>query len=166
MLTTPWKKVLLDLWEHRMRTLIVEFKSLTSAQQRDRLEKLLAPAFPGPELRKELDDFVNLHLDIITNLTPETYDALVKGNSSELDPLTPEKIKAFTLRNDEAVKQVQSVYWLAMRWLSPGISPQKAATLYRALTTPGIEGIARQRLDLELRAKLLIVAMQKGSSFD
>jgi putative ABC transport system permease protein len=23
MLTTPWKKVLLDLWEHRMRTLIV-----------------------------------------------------------------------------------------------------------------------------------------------
>ena len=23
MLTTPWKKVLIDLWEHRMRTLIV-----------------------------------------------------------------------------------------------------------------------------------------------
>ena len=150
----------------RMRTQIVEFKSLTPAQQRDRLEKLLAPAFPGPELRKELDDFVNLHLDIITNLTPETYDALVKGISSELDPLTPEKIKAFTSRNDEAIKQVRSVYWLATRWLSPGISPQKATTLYRALTTPGLEGLARQRLDLELRSKLLIVAMQKGSSFD
>jgi hypothetical protein len=150
----------------RMRTQIVEFKSLTPAQQRDRLEKLLAPAFPGPELRKELDDFVNLHLDIITNLTPETYDALVKGISSELDPLTPEKIKAFTSRNDEAIKQVQSVYWLAMRWLSPGISPQKAATLYRVLMAPGISGIARQRLDLELKAKLLLVAMQKGSSFD
>jgi len=152
--------------KNRMRTLIVEFKSLTPAQQRDRLEKLLAPAFPGPELRKELDDFVNLHLDIITNLTPETYDALVKGISSELDPLTPEKIKAFTSRNDEAVKQVQSVYWLAMRWLSLGISPQKAVTLYRVLMAPGIAGIARQRLDLELRAKLLIAAMQKGSSFD
>jgi hypothetical protein len=153
--------------KNRMRTLIVEFKSLTSAQQRDRLEKLLAPAFPGPELRKELDDFVNLHLDIITNLTPETYDALVKGISSELDPLTPEKIKAFTLRNDEAVKQVRAE---ANRPTYPtypaAISPQKAATLYRALTTPGIESIARGTLDVELRAKLLIVAMRKGEAFD
>ncbi|NBV52834.1 MAG: hypothetical protein EBR83_04790 [Verrucomicrobia bacterium] len=153
--------------KNRMRTLIVEFKSLTSAQQRDRLEKLLAPAFPGPELRKELDDFVNLHLDIITNLTPETYDALVKGISSELDPLTPEKIKAFTLRNDEAIKQVRAE---ANRPTDPtypaAISPQKAATLYRALTTPGIESIARGTLDVELRAKLLIVAMRKGEAFD
>lgn len=153
--------------KNRMRTMIVEFKSLTPAQQRDRLEKLLAPAFPGPELRKELDDFVNLHLDIILNLTPETYDALVKGISSELDPLTPEKIKAFTSRNVEAVKQVRAE---ASRPTDPthpaAISPQKAATLYRALTTPGIEGIARGTLDVELRAKLLIVAMRKGAAFD
>jgi hypothetical protein len=152
--------------KNRMRTMIVEFKSLTHAQQRDRLEKLLAPAFPGPEYKKEREDFVNLHLDIITNLTPETYDALVKGISGELDPLTPEKIKAFTLRNDEAIEKVQSVYWLATRWLSLGISTQKAATLYRILTSPGIAGLARQRLDLELKAKLLVVAMQKGASFD
>jgi hypothetical protein len=152
--------------KNRMRTMIVEFKSLTHAQQRDRLEKLLAPAFPGPEYKKEREDFVNMHLDIITNLTPETYDALVKGISGELDPLTPEKIKAFTLRNDEAIEKVQSVYWLATRWLSLGISTQKAATLYRILTSPGIAGLARQRLDLELKAKLLVVAMQKGASFD
>ena len=153
--------------KNRMRSMIVEFKSLTHAQQRDRLEKLLAPAFPGPEYKKEREDFVNMHLDIITNLTTETYDALVKGISSELDPLTPEKIKAFTSRNDEAVEQVRAE---AIRPTDPAhpavISTQKAATLYRALTTPGIAGIARQRLDLELKAKLLIVAMQKGSSFD
>jgi hypothetical protein len=153
--------------KNRMRTMIVEFKSLTHAQQRDRVEKLLAPAFPGPEYKKEREDFVNMHLDIITNLTTETYDALVKGISSELDPLTPEKIKAFTSRNDEAVEQVRAE---AIRPTDPAhpavISTQKAATLYRALTTPGVAGIARQRLDLELKAKLLIVAMQKGTSFD
>lgn len=152
--------------KHRMRTMIKEFKSMTPTQQRERLNEILDGAFPGPEYQKEQSDFVNMQLDIITNLTPETYDALVKGISSELDPLTPEKIKAFTSRNDEAIKQVQSVYWLATRWLSLGISTQKAATLYRAMTTPGIAGIARQRLDLDLKAKLLVVAMQKGSSFD
>jgi hypothetical protein len=145
----------------RMRTMIVDFKSLTPAQQRDRLEKLWAPAFPGSEYRKEWDEFLNLHLDIITNLTPETYDAVVKGISSELDPLTPEKIGAFTLRSDEVEKQVR-----AEATRPAVISPQKAATLYRALMTTGFAGIARERLDLDLKAKLVIVAMQKGSSFD
>ncbi len=151
----------------RMRTMIVEFKSLTPAQQRDRLEKLLAPAFPGPEYRKEREDIVNLYLDIITNLTPETYDALAKGISSELDPLTAERVQAFTSRNDEAVKQVQAEVTRPTDPAHPAeISTQKAATLYRVLVTPGLAGIARQRLDLELKAKLLSVAMQKGVSFD
>ena len=90
----------------RMRNMIVEFKSLTPAQQRERLGKHLSPAFPGPEFRKEREEFITLHLDIISNLTPETWDKLVKDLASELTPLTKEKIAAFASRNADAKQRL------------------------------------------------------------
>jgi hypothetical protein len=151
----------------RMRTMIVEFKSLTPAQQRERLGKHLSPAFPGPELRKEREDFINLHLDIISNLTTETWDKLVKDSADELTPLTKEKIAAFASRNADAKKRLTAETSQSADKAHPRLAgEERAQVLYRVLMGPGAEGVARSRLNQDLKAKLLIVAMQKGTAFD
>ena len=153
--------------KHRMRTMIKEFKSMTPTQQRERLNEILDGAFPGPEYQKEQSDFVNLYLDIILNLTPETWDIFIVKYSSELDPLTPEKLKDFTSRNADVLKKARAGATQPTNPAHPSLAgKEKAESLYRRLMASGVEGVARQRLDLELRAKLLIVAMQKGASFD
>ena len=151
----------------RMRTMILEFKSLTPAQQRERLGKNLSPAFPGPELRKEREEFINLHLDIISNLTPETWDKLVKDSADELTPLTKEKIAAFASRNADAKKRLEAEKSQPADKAHPRlVGEERAKVLYRVLLGPAAEGVGRSRLNQDLKAKLLIEAMRKGAAFD
>jgi hypothetical protein len=42
-------------------------------------------------------------------------------------------------------------------------SEQKAESLYRVIMGPGITGVASSQLNLELKAKLLTLAMRKGA---
>jgi single-stranded DNA-specific DHH superfamily exonuclease len=96
---------------------------------------------------------------LIANLTIESWDALLARMATELTPLNTEKIKAFATRNAEAMKQVE-----AEEAKPTAPSEQKAEFLYRVIMGPGIAGVARSRLNLELKDKLLTLAMRKGTT--
>jgi hypothetical protein len=140
----------------RIRTLITTFKPLTPAQQQEQIEKIV-----GPWLGMENERKVRAprYLALISCLTVESWDALLDGISAELDPLTNEKLKAFAARNAAAVKLVE-----AEEAKPAAPSAQKAEALYRVLLGEAIEGIARSRLNLELKDKLLTLAMRKGTT--
>ena len=140
----------------RIRTLITTFKPLTPAQQQEQIEKIV-----GPWLGMENERKVRAprYLALISCLTVESWDALLDGISAELAPLTNEKLKAFAARNAAAVKLVE-----AEEAKPAAPSAQKAEAFYRVLMGPGIEGVARSRLNLELKDKLLTLAMRKGTT--
>jgi hypothetical protein len=96
---------------------------------------------------------------LIANLTIESWDALLARMATELTPLNTDKIKAFTARNAEAMKQVD-----AEETKPTAPSEQKAEAFYRVLIGPGIAGVASSHLNLELKAKLLTLAMRKGAA--
>jgi len=140
----------------RTRTLITTFKPLTDAQRQEQIEKSVGP-WLGTD--KEGKIRTRRYLALISSLTVESWDALLDGISAELDPLTNEKLKAFAARNAAAVKLVE-----AEEAKPAAPSAQKAEALYRVLLGEAIEGIARSRLNLELKAKLLTLAMRKGTT--
>ena len=70
-------------------------------------------------------------------------------------------MQAFTSRNTTALKFIEAE---EAKPTAPSV--QKAEALYRVLLGPGIVGVAQSRWDLELKAKLLIIGMQKGWTFD
>ena len=142
----------------RIRTLITTFKPLTPAQQQAQIEKLAGPWLGMDDERKVR---TRRYLALISSLTVESWDALLDGISAELAPLTTEKLKAFAARNAAAVKLVE-----AEEAKPAAPAAQKAEALYRVIMGPGIEGIARSRLNLELKDKLLVLAMRKGTAFD
>jgi hypothetical protein len=98
---------------------------------------------------------------LISSLTVESWDLLHDRISAEFEPLNLEKTRAFAARNADALKFVEAE---EVKPTAPSV--QKAEALYRVLMGPGIVGVARHRWDLELKAKLLIIAMQKGWTFD
>ena len=158
-LRTAWRQDDGALPENtRIRTLITTFKPLTPAQQREQIEK-----HAGPWLGMDKERAVRTHryLALISGLTVETWDALLDGLSAELEPLNAEKIQAFAARNAAALKLVEAA---EAKPAAPSVL--KAEALYRALMGAGIEGVARSRLNLELKDKLLAVAMRKGAAFD
>jgi hypothetical protein len=140
----------------RIRTLITTFKSLTPAQQKEHIEKL-----GGDCLGKDQEGQVRArrYQALIANLTIESWDALLARMATELTPLNTDKIKAFTARNAEAMKQVD-----AEETKPTAPSEQKAEAFYRVLIGPGIAGVASSHLNLELKAKLLTLAMRKGAA--
>jgi hypothetical protein len=140
----------------RIRTLITAFKPLTPAQQKEHIEKL-----GGDWLGKDQEGQARARRfqDMIANLTIESWDALLARMAAELTPLDTEKIKAFSARNAEALKRVE-----AEEAKPTAPSEQKAASLYRVIIGPGIAGVASSQLNLELKAKLLTLAMRKGTA--
>jgi len=140
----------------RIRTLITTFKSLTPAQQKEHIEKLGGDCL-GKDQEGQVRD--RRYQALIANLTIESWDALLARMATELTPLNMEKIKAFAARNAEAMKQIE-----AEEAKPTALSEQKAESLYRVIMGPGITGIARSRLNLELKAKLLTLAMRKGTA--
>ena len=140
----------------RIRTLITTFKPLTPAQQKEHIEKL-----GGDCLGKDQEGQVRArrYQTLIANLTTESWDALLARMATELTPLNTEKIKAFATRNAEAMKQVE-----AEEAKPTAPSEQKAEFLYRVIMGPGIAGVASSQLNLELKAKLLALAMRKGTA--
>jgi len=140
----------------RIRTLITAFKPLTPAQQKEHIDKL-----GGDWLGKDQEGQVRARRfqSLIANLTIESWDALLARMAAELEPLNTEKIKAFAARNAEALKRVE-----AEETKPAAPSEQKAETNYRVLIGPGIAGVASSQLNLELKAKLLTLAMRKGTA--
>jgi hypothetical protein len=140
----------------RIRTLITTFKPLTPAQQKEHIEKL-----GGDWLGKDQEGQVRARRfqAMIANLTIESWDALLARTAAEFEPLNTEKIKAFATRNAEAMKQVE-----AEEAKPTAPSEQKAEFLYRVIMGPGIAGVASSQLNLELKAKLLALAMRKGTA--
>ena len=148
----------------RIPSLIAEFKSLDTAQQQAVIKERFGPLF-GTTI--EHQDILRRLQGLVTNLTPESWFALTEKISSELAPLTIEKAQAFTARNADALQSVQaeeSKPNLQSAVTTP--SAEKAEALYRVLIGPGVEGVARSRLNLVNMAKLLEILMQKGASFD
>jgi hypothetical protein len=142
----------------RIRTLITTFKPLTPAQQKEHIEKL-----GGDWLGKDQEGQVRARRfqALIANLTIESWDALLARMAAELTPLNTEMIKTFAARNAEAMKQVE-----AEETKPTAHSEQKAEAFYRVLIGPGIAGVASSHLNLELKAKLLTLAMRKGTALD
>ena len=140
----------------RIRTLITTFKPLTPAQQKEHIDKL-----GGDWLGKDQEGQVRARRfqALIANLTIESWDALLARMATELTPLNMEKIKAFAARNTEALKRVE-----AEEAKPTAPSEQKAESLYRIIMGPGIAGVASSHLNLELKAKLLTLAMRKGTA--
>jgi hypothetical protein len=140
----------------RIRTLITAFKPLTPAQQKEHIDKL-----GGDWLGKDQEGQARARRfqALIANLTIESWDALLARMAAELEPLYTEKIKAFTARNAEAMKQVE-----VEETKPTAPSEQKAEAFYRVLIGPGIAGVASSHLNLELKAKLLTLAMRKGAA--
>jgi hypothetical protein len=140
----------------RIRTLITAFKPLTPAQQKEHIDKL-----GGDWLGKDQEGQVRARRfqAMIANLTIESWDALLARMAAALTPLNSEKIKAFAARNAEAMKQVE-----AEETKPTAPSEQKAEAFYRVLIGPGIAGVASSHLNLELKAKLLTLAMRKGAA--
>jgi hypothetical protein len=140
----------------RIRTLIAAFKPLTPAQQKEHIDKL-----GGDWLGKDQEGQVRARRfqSLIANLTIESWDALLARMAAELEPLNTEKIKAFAARNAEAMKQVE-----AEETKPTAPSEQKAEAFYRVLIGPGIAGVASSHLNLKLKAKLLTLAMSKGTT--
>jgi hypothetical protein len=150
-----------------LRTQIVVFKSLSPSQQLENLKKYFDLDSIPANQQAEYMYFARQYQDMISNLTPETFDTLLKDFSDELNPLTVQKFEAFASRGSEAWKQMMAEAAKPDDTAQPRMTgQQKAKFLYRALETGRPKSDARKRLDLELKAKLLIVAMQKGSSFD
>jgi hypothetical protein len=140
----------------RIRALITTFKPLTTAQQKEHIEKLGADCL-GKDQEGQVRD--RRFQALIANLTIESWDALLARMATELTPLNTEKIKAFAARNAEAMKQVE-----AEETKPTAPSEQKAESLYRVIMGPGIAGVASSQLNLELKAKLLTLAMRKGTA--
>jgi hypothetical protein len=140
----------------RIRTLITTFKPLTPAQQKEHIEKLGGDCL-GKDQEGQVRD--RRYQALIANLTTESWDALLARMATELTPLNTEKIKAFATRNAEAMKQVE-----AEEAKPTAPSEQKAEFLYRVIMGPGIAGVASSQLNLELKAKLLALAMRKGTA--
>ncbi len=145
-----------------VRTLLLEFKSLDPAQQQDRLNSIFGMGTHSPASGEPDDKLFRARMTaLISSLTVESWDLLHDRISAEFEPLNLEKTRAFAARNADALKFVEAE---EVKPTAPSV--QKAEALYRVLMGPGIVGVARHRWDLELKAKLLIIAMQKGWTFD
>ncbi len=145
-----------------VRTLLLEYKSLNPAQQQDRFNSIFGMGSHSPASGEPGDKLFRPRMTaLISSLSVESWDLLHDRISAELEPLNLEKMQAFTSRNAAALKFVEAE---EAKPTAPSV--QKAEALYRVLMGPGIIGVARSRWDLELKGKLLIIAMQKGWTFD
>lgn len=149
--------------EIRTSDLLVELKPLSPAQRQELISNRFGPLLAHYEDRA---NYMRRYQEMFTYLQPESWEVLIGKIAAELDPLTLEKLGAFSARNAAALKQVEADE------AKPAVAPtaqesaSKAEALYRVLNGPSFEGSARKRLDLELRARLLSLAMRKGAAFD
>lgn len=149
--------------EHRASTLIVALKPLTPAQREKKLREIFGPIAPF------MDDFptyLRRTQSLLEIVTPESYESMTTAIAQELRPLTAETLKAFEGRNADAlalVKEDESSVAPVRKSLSQA---QKAEALYRVLDCSNIASLARRRLDLELKAELLKLALRRGQTFD
>jgi len=148
----------------RMPALIAEFRLLNSAQQQALIKERFGPLF-GTSIEQQ--DTLRLLQGLVSNLTPESWVGLIEKISGELAPLTIEKAQAFAARNAAALKEVLAEKAKpSLQATATAPSADKAEALYRVLIGPGVEGTARNRLNLVNSAKLLEILMQKGTAFD
>jgi hypothetical protein len=148
----------------RMPALIAEFRLLNSAQQQALIKERFGPLF-GTSIEQQ--DTLRLLQGLVSNLTPESWVGLIEKISGELAPLTIEKAQAFATHNAAALKEVLAEKAKpSLQATATAPSADKAEALYRVLIGPGVEGTARNRLNLVNSAKLLEILMQKGAAFD
>ena len=141
----------------RFRTLLPKLKPLTSAERR----KKLVEHFPG--IQNFEPEFLLYYEGMIDNLTPAGWDSLLQDIAGELEPLDPEKLRAFKARV-MAAKDFAKYPSKASN--GPTTPMKKAEAFYLALLGAPIERTAAIRLDLDLKTRLLKVALQKGAAFD
>jgi hypothetical protein len=141
----------------RFRTLLPKLKPLTSAERR----KKLVEHFPG--IQNFEPEFLLYYEGMIDNLTPADWDSLLQDIAGELEPLDPEKLRAFKARV-MAAKDFAKDPSKASN--GPTTPRKRAEAFYLALLGAPIERTAAMRLDLDLKTQLLKVALRKGAAFD
>jgi hypothetical protein len=140
----------------RFRTLLPKLKPLTSAERR----KKLVEHFPG--IQNFEPEFLLCYDGMIDNLTPADWDDLLQNIAGELEPLNPEKLRAFKTRVVAAQDFAKDP---AKAPNGPMTSMKKAEAFYLALLGAPIERTAGMRLDLDLKTQLLKAALQRGAAF-
>lgn len=144
----------------RVSSLITKFKSMNSEEQMAYIRQVVTASSERP-------DVVRRSRELIVNLTPTTWNTLRNNVADELKPLTIAKYQAFAAHNSAALKSVEAEEAKNSVPNSAAVpSDEKAEAIYRVILGPGVESIARSRLDMELKSKLLILVMQKGAAFD
>jgi len=141
----------------RFRTLLPKLKPLTSAERR----KKLVEHFPG--IQNFEPEFLLCYDGMIDNLTPADWDSLLQNIAGELEPLDPEKLRAFKARVMAAEDFAKDPSKASN---GPTTPRKRAEAFYLALLGAPIERTAAMRLDLDLKTRLLKVALQKGAAFD
>jgi hypothetical protein len=141
----------------RFRTLLPKLKPLTSAERR----KKLVEHFPG--IQNFEPEFLRCYDGMIDNLTPADWDSLLQNIAGELEPLDPEKLRAFKARVMAAEDFAKDPSKASN---GPTTPMKRAEAFYLALLGAPIERTAAMRLDLDLKTRLLKVALQKGAAFD
>jgi hypothetical protein len=143
----------------RIRTIIQESKGLTPAQRKEKLTQLFLPHEPSGYA-----ELLARYQRLIEGLTVENWDEITQTIGNELEPLTKKTLQAFTLRHEAALKWIQEeeAKPIDKQNLS---TPQARLALYRVIISGPAETIARHRLDLELRSRLLKSALQRGAAF-
>lgn len=149
--------------EHRASTLIPELKSLPPTQQEELIKKRFGPYV---EIASDPTNYVQRYRFLFTYFSMESWEALQTRVAAELEPLTVKKLAAFAARNTAARRQVEADEAGENAAASTAReSASKAEAIYRVLCCRNVEAIGRRLLDLQLRAKLLSVAMRKGEDF-
>jgi hypothetical protein len=144
----------------RVSSLITKFKSMNPEEQIAYIRQVV-------DASSERPDVVRRSRELIINLTPTTWNTLRDSIADELKPLTIAKHQAFAARNAAALKSVEAEEARTAVPTSSAVpSAEKAEAIYRVILGPGVESIARSRLDMELKSRLLTLVMQKGAAFD
>jgi hypothetical protein len=141
----------------RFRTLLPKLKPLTSAERR----KKLVEHFPG--IQNFEPEFLLYYEGMIDNLTPTDWDGLLQNIAGELEPLVPEKLRAFKARVLAAKDFAKDP---AKASNGPTTPMTRAEAFYLALLGAPIERTAAVRLDLDLKTRLHKAALQRGAAFD
>lgn len=144
-------------------TLILELKQLPPAQQAELIKKRFEPWIG---FARDQKNYVQRYRFLFTHHSPESWGTLNAKVAEELESLTVEKLEAFAARNAAALKHVEADEAKPDATPTAQDADSKAEALYRTLYCQNIEAIARRLLDLQLRSKLLHVAMRKGLAFD
>lgn len=141
----------------RFRTLLPLLKPLNSAQRREKLAGL----FPSVQNFEPL--FFRSYEGMVDNLTLEGWEALLRGVADGLEPLNLDKLRAFEARVTAAQAFAKDPTTAPN---APTTPLQKGEAFYLSLLGTPICGMARMRLDLDLKTQLLKVALRRGAGFE